>query len=63
MPKDIYDNCTNNVRRYKLINLMNRYTGYGVMSEDMAAGHIYPRTADEKLLKIVEERNDVKRQE
>ena len=30
--KDAYDNSTNNVLRYKLIMLKNRYQGYGVIS-------------------------------
>ena len=33
--KDVYDNSTNNVRRYKLIMLKNRYQEYGLISEDM----------------------------
>ena len=33
--KEVYDNSTNNVRRYKLIMLKNRYQGYGVTSESM----------------------------
>jgi hypothetical protein len=32
--KDVYDNSTNNVRRYKLIMLKNRYQEYGLISED-----------------------------
>ena len=31
--KETYDNATNNVLRYKLIMLKNRYQGYGVISE------------------------------
>ena len=33
--KDVYDNATNNVRRYKLIMLKNRYKGYGITSGDV----------------------------
>ena len=33
--KDCYDNATNNVRRKKLIMLMNRYQGYGLTSGDV----------------------------
>lgn len=33
--KETYDNATNNVRRYKLIMLKNRYQGYGLVSGDI----------------------------
>ena len=33
--KDVYDNATNNVRRYKLIMLKNRYQGYGLTSSSV----------------------------
>lgn len=61
MPKDIYVNCTNNVRRSKLINLKNRYSAYGVMSEEMAAGLIYPSIDDDDLLKPAEDSSDTGR--
>lgn len=33
--KEVYDNSTNNVRRYKLIMLKNRYQGYGETSDSI----------------------------
>lgn len=33
--KETYDKATNNVRRYKLIMLKNRYQGYGLVSGDI----------------------------
>lgn len=33
--KSVYDNATNNVRRYKLIMLKNRYQGYGLIESSV----------------------------
>ena len=47
--KAVYDNCTNNVRRMKLIMLKNRYEGYGVSSDDVWRLRIPYTAPDEEL--------------
>ena len=47
--KDAYDNATNNVRRYKLIMLKNRYEGYGITSGDVMDCLIPYNASDEEL--------------
>lgn len=47
--KETYDNATNNVRRYKLIMLKNRYEGYGITSGDVMDCLISYSASDEEL--------------
>ena len=47
--KEAYDNATNNVRRYKLIMLKNRYEGYGITSGDVLDCLIPYTATDEEL--------------
>ncbi|MBR5660638.1 MAG: hypothetical protein IKW99_03720 [Bacteroidales bacterium] len=47
--KEAYDNATNNVRRIKYIMLKNRYSGYGVTSNDVYELLIPYTVSDEEL--------------
>lgn len=47
--KEAYDNATNNVRRMKYIMLKNRYSGYGVTSNDVYELLIPYTVSDEEL--------------
>ena len=47
--KEAYDNSTNNVRRRKMIMLMNRYRGYGMTSNDVLSSLIPYDVSDEEL--------------
>ncbi len=47
--KEAYDNATNNVRRMKYIMLKNRYSGYGVISDDIYELQIPYDSPDEMI--------------
>jgi len=47
--KEAYDNSTNNIRRYKLIMLKNRYEGYGITSGDVMECLLPYTASDEEL--------------
>ena len=47
--KEAYDNSTNNIRRYKLVMLKNRYEGYGITSGEVMECLLPYTASDEEL--------------
>lgn len=49
--KEIWDNCTNNVKRSHLISLKNRYLGHGICSQSVLDSLIMDSCSDSVLFK------------
>ena len=47
--KEVYDNCTNNLKRRKLIQLKNFYDGYGLTTSFTQELILHPDCSDEEL--------------